>query len=63
MYNLVESDKCCIFATLNIGKADLDEYSMLIGMDVIRKTDFLITNADGKTTFQFRTPSEGGVEL
>ena len=43
--------------------ADLDEYSMLIGMDVIRKTDFLITNADGKTTFQFRTPSEGGVEL
>ncbi len=27
------------------------------------QTDFLITNADGKTTFQFRTPSEGGVEL
>ena len=25
--------------------------------------DFLITNADGKTTFQFRTPSEGGVTL
>lgn len=43
--------------------ADLDEYSMLIGMDVIRKTDFLITNKDSKTTFQFRTPSEGGVEL
>ena len=43
--------------------ADLDEYSMLIGMDVIRRTDFLITNKDGKTTFQFRTPSEGGVEL
>ena len=33
--------------------ADLDEYSMLIDMDVIRKTDFLITNKDGKTTFQF----------
>ena len=53
--------------------ADLDDYSMLIGMDVIRRTDFLITNKDGKTTFQFfaseankfgcRTPSEGGVEL
>ena len=54
--------------------ADLDEYAMLIGMDVIRQTDFLITrsaqrdallakNKDGKTTFQFRTPSEGGVEL
>ena len=43
--------------------ADLDEYSMLIGMDIITRTDFLITNADGKTTFQLRTPSEGGVEL
>ena len=43
--------------------ADLDDYDMLIGMDIITETDFLITNADGKTTFQFRTPSEGGVEL
>jgi len=34
-----------------------------IFMDVIVFGDFLITNADGKTTFQFRTPSEGGVEL
>ena len=42
---------------------DLDDYDMLIGMDIITQTDFLITNADGKTTFQFRTPSEGGVEL
>ena len=31
--------------------------------DVIVFGDFLITNADGKTTFQFRTPSEGGVTL
>ena len=27
------------------------------------KKDYLITNANEKTTFQFRTPSEGGVEL
>ena len=39
------------------------EYAALIGMDIITRTDFLITNKDGKTTFQFRTPSEGGVEL
>ena len=32
-------------------------------MDIITETDFLITNKDAKTTFQFRTPSEGGVEL
>ena len=24
---------------------------------------YYFTNKDGKTTFQFRTPSEGGVEL
>ena len=43
--------------------SDLDNYDVLIGMDIITETDFLITNADGKTTFQFRTPSEGGVKL
>ena len=43
--------------------ADLDDYDILLGMDIITETDFVITNADGKTTFQFRTPSEGGVEL
>ena len=42
---------------------DIDDYDVLLGMDVIVHTDFLITNKDGKTTFQFRTPSEGGVEL
>ena len=43
--------------------SELDDYDMLIGMDIITQTDFLITNKDGKTTFQLRTPSEGGVEL
>ena len=43
--------------------ADLDDYDVLLGMDIITQTDFLITNKDGKTIFQFRTPSEGGVEL
>ena len=43
--------------------AELNDYSVLFGMDIIRRTDFLITNKDGKTTFQFRTPSEGGVEM
>ena len=43
--------------------SDLDDYDILIGMDIITETDFLITNKDGKTTFQFRTPSKGGVEL
>ena len=39
------------------------EYTELADAIIITETDFLITNKDGKTTFQFRTPSEGGVEL
>jgi len=29
----------------------------LIGMDIIGKGDFAVTNKDGKTTFTFRIPS------
>ena len=52
-------------------KADAIVTNALV--NIITQTDFLITNKDGKTTFQFfdersdkvdyRTPSEGGVEL
>ena len=42
---------------------DFFDYDVIIGMDVIMFGDFVITNADGKTTFQFRTPSKGGVVL
>ena len=37
---------------------DNDEYDVIIGMDVICKGDFAITNLNGKTTFSFRIPSE-----
>ena len=43
--------------------SDIDDYDMLIGMDIITLTDFCITNKDKKTKFAFRTPSEGGIEL
>lgn len=52
-----------VYHDVEVYGADLDEYALLIGMDIIAETDFLLTNADGKTVFQFRTPSEGGVEL
>lgn len=52
-----------VFHNLEVFGADLDEYSILFGMDIITQTDFLVTNADGRTTFQLRTPSQGGVEL
>jgi len=37
---------------VKLGNAD-----MLIGMDIITMGDFAITNADGRTTMSFRTPS------
>lgn len=52
-----------VFHDFEVFGADLDEYAALFGMDIITETDFLITNAEEKTTFQFRTPSEGGIEL
>ena len=52
-----------VFHDVEVFGADIDEYAALFGMDIITETDFLITNAEKKTVFQFRTPSEGGVEL
>ena len=62
-----------VYHDVKVFGAELD-YAALIGMDLITRTDFLITrsaqrdallakNKDGKTIFQFRSPSEGGVEL
>lgn len=42
---------------------DYYDYDVIIGTDVIMFGDFLISNAKEKTTFQFRTPSEGGIDL
>ena len=49
--------------------SDIDDYDILLGMDIITETDFVITrsaqrdallakNKDGKTAFLFRSPSE-----
>lgn len=37
---------------------DIDD-DILIGMDVISLTDFIITNVGAKTTFTLKAPSEG----
>ena len=52
-----------VYHDVEVYGAELDEYAALIGMDIITQTDFLITNKDDKTIFQFRTPSKGGLEL
>lgn len=35
----------------------IDSFGMLIGMDIISRGDFSITNFEGKTTMSFREPS------
>ena len=52
-----------VYRNVEVYGADLDEYAALLGMDIITETDFVITNTEEKTVFQFRTPSVGGVEL
>ena len=49
--------------SVEVMENDFQDIDVLIGMDVIVFGDFLITNKDNMTTFQFRTPSEGGMEL
>lgn len=42
---------------------DIDNYEILIGMDIISKSDFVITNADGRTVVSFRNPSKEHIHL
>lgn len=39
--------------------SDIDDYDLLIGMDIITLTDFYITNKDNKTIFSYKIPSDG----
>ena len=45
------------FAMIPVTGNDLGDADMLIGMDIISKGDFAVTNVDGKTTLSFRIPS------
>ena len=40
-----------------IGSEDMEDYDILIGMDIINYGDMAITNKGDKTTFAFRIPS------
>ena len=42
---------------------EIQGFDFIIGMDIISQGDFAISNCNGKTTFVFRTPSEGFNDL
>jgi hypothetical protein len=46
-----------VIPQLRVFEADPSGADLLIGMDVITQGDFWITNFEGKTRFNFRTPS------
>lgn len=49
---------------LRVAECDLgDSFDILIGMDVIGKSDFAITNRGGNTTFSFRMPSNAKIDF
>lgn len=39
------------------------EFDVLIGMDIITRGDFAISNFNGKTLFSFRSPSVASVDF
>lgn len=45
------------FAGVRVSRGDLEGCNVLIGMDIICRGDFAVTNKDGKTVFSFRMPS------
>ena len=46
-----------VFPDLRVAEGVLNNCDMLVGMDVIRYGDFIVSNFEGKTTFTFRMPS------
>ncbi len=45
------------FKFIRVTEGVLGDADVLIGMDIITKGDFSVTNFNGKTTFSFRVPS------
>lgn len=47
-----------VFPNLEVTSADLNATDVLIGMDIMNKGDFSVSNFEGKTKFTFRMPSQ-----
>ena len=48
---------------LEVYCSDIDDYDVLIGMDIIALTDFCISNQDGNTLFSFNLPAKDNIAL
>lgn len=51
-----------LYEDLIVYCSDIDEYDILIGMDLISLSDFFITNIEGNTHFCFQMPATGRID-
>ena len=51
LYNNVE------IADVRVGLVDITDPDVIIGMDIINRGDFAVSNRNGATSFSFRVPS------
>ena len=48
---------------LNTPGTQLTGFDILIGMDIINRGDFAVTNRNGKTMFSYRYPSMAAIDF
>jgi predicted aspartyl protease len=51
------------FPQLRVIEGTISEGDVLIGMDIITRGDFAVTNSDGRTTFSYRWPSAERIDF
>lgn len=51
------------FPQLRVIEGTISEGDVLIGMDIITRGDFAVTNSDGRTTFSYRWPSTERIDF
>ncbi len=51
------------FVGIKAHEGEIAAADVLIGMDIISRGDFAVTNKDGKTTFSFRVPSTQTIDF
>ena len=50
-----------LYRNLIVYASDIDDYDVLIGMNLISQSDFFITNIDGNNHFAFDIPATGKI--
>ena len=51
-----------LYEDLTVYCSDIDDYDILIGMDLISLSDFFITDIEGNTRFCFQIPATGRID-